>query len=371
MSPDPDAQRQMASLPLAILLLAPGQTIASANPAAEQFFGQSLRRLVGRPLRDTLRFAEQRLAERLGDSESPVSARQIDVTVLGIGTRRLDLTVAPVIDAPGWQMLTLHDSSASDAMGEDVSALDDALLRAPEVLAHEIKNPLAGIRGAAQLLGRKLGEGDRALTQLIADEVDRIAKLIDQMQTLSRRTTAVLEPTNLHETIRRAAAVLGAAGGSTSGRGAQFEEEFDPSLPPVTGNADALVQVLINLLANAREACEGVNTPRVIVRTRFASGLRLHSTGSGAPLRLPIELRISDNGPGVDPAMREHIFDPFVTTKKTGQGLGLALVRKLVGEMNGRISHEREEPGGWTHFRLHMPLASELRVVSKGGAKAA
>jgi two-component system, NtrC family, nitrogen regulation sensor histidine kinase GlnL len=353
----PDAQHQLASLPLAILLLAPGQTIASANPAAEQFFGQSLRRLVGRPLRDTLRFAEQRLAERLGDSESPVSARQIDVTVLGMGTRRLDITVAPVIDAPGWQMLTLHDSSASDAMGEDVSGLDDALLRAPEVLAHEIKNPLAGIRGAAQLLGRKLGQGDRTLTKLIADEVDRIAKLIDQMQTLSRRTTAVLEPTNLHEAIRRAIAVLGAAGGAV----ARFEEEFDPSLPPVTGNGDALVQVLINLLANAREACEGVAKPRVIVRTRFASGLQLHTAASGAPVRLPIELRVSDNGPGVDPAMRDHIFDPFVTTKKTGQGLGLALVRKLVGEMNGRISHERDEAGGWTHFRLHMPLASELR----------
>ena len=289
-----------------------------------------------------------------------------------MGTRRLDITIAPVIDSPGWQVLTLHDSSASDAMGEDVSALDDALLRAPEVLAHEIKNPLAGIRGAAQLLGRKLGEGDRALTRLIADEVDRIAKLIDQMQTLSRRTTAVLEPTNLHEAIRRAIAVLGAAGGATAGGGrARFEEEFDPSLPPVTGNGDALVQVLINLLANAREACEGVAKPRVIVRTRFASGLQLHSTGSGPPVRLPIELRVSDNGPGVDPAMREHIFDPFVTTKKTGQGLGLALVRKLVGEMNGRISHERDEAGGWTHFRLHMPLASELRAVGKGGAKAA
>ena len=357
MSPVPDSQRQLASLPLAILLLAPGQTIASANPAAEQFFGQSLRRLAGRALLDTLRFAEPRLAERLSDTDSPVSARQIEVIVIGMGTRRLDVTAAPVVDAPGWQVLTLHDSSATEAMGEDSGGIDDALLRAPEVLAHEIKNPLAGIRGAAQLLSRKLGEGDRALTQLIADEVDRIAKLIDQMQTLSRRTTAVLEPTNLHEAIRRSIAVLGAAGGPQK----RFEEEFDPSLPLVTGNGDALVQVLINLLANAREACDGRARPRVIVRTRFASGLQLHSTGSGPPVRLPIELRVSDNGPGIDPAMREYIFDPFVTTKKTGQGLGLALVRKLVGEMNGRISHERDEAGGWTHFRLHMPLAGERR----------
>ena len=363
----PDAQRQIASLPLAILLLGPGQKIASANPAAEQFFGQSLRRLSGRSLSETLQFAEPRLAERLGDPESPVSARQIDVTVFGVGTRRLDVTAAPVVDAPGWQVLTLHDSSASDAMGENAGAADDAVLRAPEILAHEIKNPLAGIRGAAQLLGRKLGGGDQALTRLIADEVDRIAKLIDQMQTLSRRTTALIEPTNLHEAIRRASAVLGAAGPAEL----RFEEEFDPSLPMVNGNGDALVQVLINLLANAREACQGLVKPRVVVRTRFASGLQLQSAGKGPPVRLPIELRVSDNGPGVDPAMREHIFDPFVTSKKSGQGLGLALVRKLVGEMNGRISHERDESGGWTHFRVHLPLAGEPRQRAGRGAHAA
>ena len=132
-----------------------------------------------------------------------------------------------------------------------------------------------------------------------------------------------------------------------------------------------LVQVLINLLANAREACEGTARPRVVVRTRFASGLQLHSPASGTPVRLPIELRVSDNGHGVEPAMRERIFDPFVTTKKSGQGLGLALVRKLVGEMNGRISHERDEAGGWTHFRLHMPLAQEDRQRARKGVRAA
>ena len=363
----PDAARQLASLPLAVVLLAPGQKIASANPAAEQFLGQSLRRLAGRPLLDALSFDEPRLAKRLSDSETPVSAREIDVTIAGIGTRRLDVTAAPVVDEPGWQVLTLHDSSAAEAMGEDSGGAEDALLRAPEVLAHEIKNPLAGIRGAAQLLGRKVSEKDQALTRLIADEVDRIAKLIDQMQTLSRRTTAPLEPCNLHEAVRRASAVLGAAGG----KGARIEEEFDPSLPAVMGNTDVLVQVLINLLANAREACAGDTKPRVIVRTRFASGLQLSSTGSGEPVRLPIEIRISDNGPGVDPAMRDRIFDPFVTTKKSGQGLGLALVRKLVGEMHGRISHERDDAGTWTHFRLHLPMAGEVRGRGQRGAKAA
>ena len=356
----PDAQRQLASLPLAIVLLAPGQRIASANPAAEQFFGQSLRRLAGKRLGEALLFEEPRLADRLADSDTPLSAREIDVTVPGQGTRRLDVSVAPVIDEPGWQMLTLHDSTAAETMGESPSGPQDSVLRAPEILAHEIKNPLAGIRGAAQLLGRKLGDSDKALTNLIADEVDRIAKLIDQMQTLSRRTSTPLAPCNLHEAVRRASAVLVASGESP-----RVEEEFDPSLPPVMGNADALVQVLINLLSNAREACRDAARPRIAVRTRFASGLQLHATADGKPVRLPIELRVSDNGPGIDPAMRDHIFEPFVTTKKTGQGLGLALVRKLVRDINGRITHDRDDVGGWTHFRIHLPLAPQRRGTAR------
>jgi two-component system, NtrC family, nitrogen regulation sensor histidine kinase GlnL len=358
----PDAQRQLASLPLAIVTLAPGLIIAAANPAAEQFFGQSLRRLAGRKLTDLITFAEPHMADRIGDSETPVSAREIGMVVAGQGTRQLDVTVTPIVDEPGWQVLTLHDTNA-EALGEAAGGPDNATLRAPEILAHEIKNPLAGIRGAAQLLGRKVSGKDRALTGLIADEVDRIANLIDQMQTLSRQTAAPVEACNLHEAARRAVAVIDAAGEAA----VRIEEEFDPSLPPVLGSPDGLVQVLINLIANAREACGAAAKPRVIVRTRFASGLQVHAGKGGKPVRLPIELRVSDNGPGVDPTMREHIFEPFVTTKKTGQGLGLALVRKLVRDMNGHISHERDEANGLTHFRLHLPLASEPRGRRREG----
>ena len=349
-----DARRHIASLPLAVLVLGPESRIVSVNPAAEQFFGQSARRLVGRALPEALRFTDQRLAERIGESDAPISARQMDVTITGMGTRRVDVTIAPIIDEAGWHILTLHDSAGAEAMGEPAVNPEDGVLRAPEVLAHEIKNPLAGIRGAAQLLARKLDAKDQALTTLIADEVDRIAKLIDQMQTLSRRTAEPVEPCNLHEAVRRAIAILTAAGEN----GLHIEEEFDPSLPQMLGSSHALVQVLINLIANAREACRDGPAPRVVVRTRFASGL-------GAPVRLPIELRVSDNGPGIEPAMRDHIFEPFVTSKKTGQGLGLALVRKLVRDMNGRITVDRDEAGGWTHFRLHLPMAPQARSRAK------
>ena len=352
----PDAQRQLASLPLAVVLLAPGQRIAAANPAAEQFLGQSLRRLTGRQLDETLRFAEPRVAEGLRDADAQISARAVGIELAGQRSRRLDVTIAPVIDHPGWQVLTLHDIGGVEAMRGDAGGGEESVLRAPEILAHEIKNPLAGIRGAAQLLGRKVQGGDLALTRLIADEVDRIAALIDQMQSLSSRTPLVVGPCNLHEALRRARAVIDA-----SGSGATIVEEFDPSLPPVRGNADALVQVLLNLLANASEACRGARTPRIVVRTRFASGLQFHRDDRGELVRLPIELRVSDNGPGIDPGLRDHVFEPFVTSKKSGQGLGLALVRRLVRDMDGRIGFDRDEAGGWTHFHLHLPVAAVQR----------
>jgi two-component system nitrogen regulation sensor histidine kinase GlnL len=365
----PDARRQLASLPQAVVLLAPGHKISNANPAAEQFLGQSQRRLLGRSLSEVLTLSDPRLMERFNDTEAPISARHVDATLMGQGMRRIDIAAAPLVDAPGWQILTLSDSAAVEPLGQAMPSGGNSLLRGPEILAHEIKNPLAGIRGAAQLLARKVEGNDRALTMLIADEVDRIAKLIDQMQTLSRRTSEPVEPCNLHETIRRASTILAAAG-----KVPRIEEEFDPSLPPVLGSAHGLVQVLINLLANAREATQGVNPPRIVVRTRFVSGLQLHATDQGKAVRLPIEVRVSDNGPGVDPGVRDHIFEPFVTSKKTGQGLGLALVRKLVRDMNGRITYDRDEMGGWTHFRLHLPMATEGKprsIRNSTGAKSA
>ena len=355
----PDPKRIVASLPLAVITLAPDLTIASVNPAAEQLAGQGARRLVGKTVEDVFGFEEQLILRRLGEGEAQLFARDSLVRVLGAPARRFDVMTAPIAYSPGWQLLALGEAVGVEALSGDgggAGAGEGTPLRAPEVLAHEIKNPLAGIRGAAQLLGRKLGDADRALTELITGEVDRIAKLVDQMQSLSRRGREPDAPCNLHEAVRRAQAVVAAGHG-----GFVVEEEFDPSLPPIMANADALVQVLLNLFTNAREACETAHEPRIAVRTRFASGIQLHAGPGGKPLRLPIELRVSDNGPGIDPALRDHIFDPFVTGKKNGQGLGLALVQKLVREMNGRVTHDRDEVRGWTHFRLHLPVAGSQK----------
>lgn len=355
-----EAQRQLSSLPFAVLLLAPGQKLAAANPSAEQLLGQSFRRLNGRSLVEVLRFEEPWIAGRLDQADAQLSARATTVSAPGQPPLKVDMTLAPVIDQPGWQVMTLIDIGGAEALRDAPVAGEGGVLRAPEILAHEIKNPLAGIRGAAQLLGRKLEGKDLALTELIADEVDRIAKLIDQMQSLSSRTALDLTPCNLHEAVRRARAVIEASGTAPT-----IIEEFDPSLPLVEGNADALVQVLINLLANAADATVGQPERRIAIRTRFASGLQLHTGADGRALRLPIELRISDNGPGIAADLREHVFEPFVSSKKTGQGLGLALVRRLLRDMNARINHDREEATGLTHFRVHLPLIQERHRAAR------
>jgi len=360
----PEPQRLIASFPLAVLLLAPDRAIAGANPAAEQLLGQGVRRLLGRKLENVIDFAEGHVAARLREGDAQLFARGSIVRIEG-QARRLDVMLAPVAGHAGWQMLTLHAPVGVEALGGDGAGRDAAPLRAPEVLAHEIKNPLAGIRGAAQLLARSVEPRQRGLTDLITGEVDRITKLIDQMQTLSRKGTAPATPFNVHEALRRAVAVLWTSEESPP----PVEEEFDPSLPPVLCSPDALVQVVLNLLTNARDAGRCARSPRLLVRTRFASGIRLHGALGQPPVPLPIEIRISDNGAGIDPQLRDHIFEPFVSSKASGQGLGLALVQKLVREMGGRITFDREEPAGLTHFRLHLPVAAA--VATTVGAVAA
>jgi len=343
---------------LGVLLVGPDLTVHNANPAAEQLIGLGVRRMIGRRIENVLHFEEMRIADWLAQGDTQLSAHAVPV---GTGTqpaRLYDLTLSPVAGCDGWQVLTLQVSGHSETLADD----GKPALRAPAVLAHEIKNPLAAIRGAAQLLGRQADEKGRALTGLIADEVDRIAKLVDRMQSLGREQPEPVSACNLHEVIRRARSVVEAAGDE----GVQLIEEFDPSLPPVLGNADALVQVLINLVSNARDACRGSRDPRIVIRTRFVSGFVINALRLGRSIRLPIEIRISDNGPGVDAALADQIFEPFVSSKKNGQGLGLALVKKLVRDMNGRITHERDEQGGWTHFSVHLPIAR-----TAGGKRAA
>jgi len=345
----PGPREQIVGLTFALLLVAPDFTLCEVNPAAENLIGQSARRLIGRSLPEVIHFTDRRIRERVLEDDSQLVARSLAIEIEGRALA-VNMTISPLPNHPGWRVVTLSDAGQGERSSEEDR---DRGLRAPAVLAHEIKNPLAAIRGAAQLVARKLPPHDRALTGLITDEVDRIAHLIDRMQRLGRARAEPVGPLNLHASIRRACDTVRAA---TEAQ-VPMREEFDPSLPPVLANEGALVQVLINLITNAQHACQSAAAPEIIIQTRFVSGLVMNVIRLGRPVKLPIEVQVSDNGPGIDPALRDHIFEPFVSSKKNGQGLGLALVHKLVRDMDGRISHDRDEAGGWTHFRVHLPMA--------------
>ena len=346
----PQPADQIAGLSFALLLVSEDMTVQEVNPAGEVLLGASASRLVGKNLLDVVHIAEKRLTEELTDTESQFVARGLDV-MIGDRPWRTNLTVSTISSFPGWRVVTLSDASQGDLFEQQERR---PALRGPAVLAHEIKNPLAAIKGAVQLLSRKVGEADLSLTELVASEVDRIAQLLDRMQRLGREQTEPVAPVNLHHAIHRALETVKL---SSPGE-LSWKEEFDPSLPPVLASEGALVQVLVNLLANGRDAAASNVAPQVVIRTRFVSGLVTNVIRLGRPVKLPIEIRVSDNGKGIDPGLRDHIFEPFVSSKPSGQGLGLALVQKLIRDMDGRVSHERDEKGGWTHFRIFLPIAN-------------
>lgn len=346
----PDAAAQIASLIFAVLLLDNDNRIAEANPAAEDLLGRSAHRLLGSTLEETLRIDNERVRESLYNSGAQVIARGVSIQA-GQDVRQVNITSSPMHAHPEWRVITLSEAGQE---GQNADEGDERVeLRAPAVLAHEIKNPLSAIRGASQLLARRVSERDRPLATMIEGEVDRIARLIDRMQQLGSRSRIETGPCNLHQAIRNAMATVRAGRDD----GCEFVEEFDPSLPSVEADQVALEQVLINLLANGCDACAEIEHPQISVRTRFVSGLVFSAIRLGKATRLPIEITVTDPGPGLPRALRDHVFEPFVSGKQNGQGLGLALVRKLLRDMGGRIVHERDERAGLTHFRINLPVA--------------
>jgi len=344
------------ALPHPVIIVVADGKIADANVAAEAFFEVSAPLLRRYRLSDLVPFGSPLLSlvDQVRASGAAVNEYKVDLgTPRNPGDRLVDLYVAPLPERPDHVVVMLQERTIADKMDRQLTHRSAArsVIALAAMLAHEIKNPLSGIRGAAQLLEQSVGDDDRTLTRLICDEADRIVKLVDRMEVFSDERPVDREPINIHvvlDHVKRLAQ-------SGFARHIKFVEEYDPSLPLVLANRDQLIQVFLNLVKNAAEAItDGTTEAEIQLTTAFRPGVRLSLPGSKTRVSLPLEFCVRDNGPGVPDDLLPHLFDPFVTTKPTGSGLGLALVAKIVGDHGGII--ECESQPRRTTFRVLMPV---------------
>lgn len=333
----------------AVIVIDPEGEVVEINAACESLFNLSRAQIVGRAILDAIGHPLTTMP-----SDAPFAAYDIDVTLPGPRRMRVDLMVAPLPDRLGWRVVSIHNHarSALGARSIDREGGTRTAVAAAAMLAHEVKNPLSAVSGAAQLLESSVDDESRPLTRLIREEVDRVAALIDRMQGFTDTRPIEMTPQNIHAILghAREVALKGFAQGRT------IREIYDPSLPAVLGHRDSLIQILINLLKNAAEAM-GDEPGTITLTTAYRHGVSMRRSDGNARQPLPIELCVIDEGPGAPPDIEGHLFDPFVTTKRTGSGLGLALVEKLVSDQGGIIEYAREGRPAKTVFRLLLPRA--------------
>lgn len=364
--PQPPAKRHiehdllLAALPHPILVLGDDDRVIYANPAAEIFTSSGQAVLKRQRLADIVAFGCPLLAlvEQVRRTDATVNEYGVEVMMPRIdGAKLVDVHSGTLPDQPGLVLLMLQQRSMAQMIERQLThrAAARSVSGMAAVLAHEIKNPLSGIKGAAQLLEPALSDEDRVLSQLICTETERIRQLVDRMEVFGDERPMQKEPVNIHavlDHVRRLAE-------SGIGRNIRFVAEYDPSLPAVPGNRDKLVQAFLNLVKNAVEAIEERGEAgRIVLTTAFRPGMRLSVPGSGPRVALPLMIEITDNGAGIPQSVKEHLFDPFVTTKRTGSGLGLALVAKIIGDHGGVIECDSEPKR--TVFRVLMPMQGRV-----------
>jgi two-component system nitrogen regulation sensor histidine kinase GlnL len=362
------ASAVLNALPHPVVMISPNGNLVGANQAAEAFFQNSALVLSRHNLTHFLPFGSPifSLVDQVRAGAAPVTEYRVDVSSPRLGSERIvDVYASPVPEKPGNVALMLLPRSVTEKIDRQLTHRGAArtVTGLASMLAHEIKNPLSGIRGAAQLLEVAADENDRSLTRLICDEADRIVGLVDRMEIFADERPTERDAVNIHSILERVKAVAR----NGFGRNVRIVEEYDPSLPPVHGNRDQLIQVFLNLVKNAAEALESTKDPEIVFRTAYRPGIRLSMPGSRSRVSLPLEFSVIDNGPGVPEDMLPYLFDPFVTSKTNGTGLGLALVAKIIGDHGGVI--ECESQPRRTAFRILMPAhTGELPIDGENEA---
>ncbi len=354
----PDPSQILGALSVPVVLLDTDNRFRYVNHAAEQFLGVSAAQLAALRLTDLVP-ADNPLFLLIDQvRQGAVTVSDYELTLDSPRLHKPNITVqgSPLPEEPGAVLLVLQDASAARSLDRQLAFRSAArsVSGMAAILAHEVKNPLSGIRGAAQLLESSVGDDDRELAVLIRDEADRIRGLVDRMEIFGEKPIS-RGAVNIHRVLEHVRK-LAQSGFASHVR---FHELYDPSLPPVWGNRDQLVQVVLNLVKNAAEAATVASqpNPEIVLSTGYQHGMRLTVSGSTERVELPLTVIVRDNGPGIPEDIRPHLFEPFVSGKATGSGLGLALVAKIMGDHGGLI--EVDSRPGRTEFRLHLPVLTE------------